>query len=184
LDEIPFVEVERELAETLATASALLTADPFRTVLLGRVGELAIVRDESVESLTFEGHGAELDPNLEGRRLRRATLSKAVQQLTESRWPGVIVLDAKLNSLARNSVEYMKGWVAKQERLAALLFIERQFFDGRMFAAAGVLPGPQFTHAAPLMCGFQLCNLGHIHYPGVCGLPAECPCGNWFDAFG
>jgi len=175
VEELVDVDLGLHLDAALAAASAPLATNPFQTFSLGPLGSLTVAADTTAQGLQFEASGVALDPQKEGRRFRRSSLTKASQQLAESDAPGVVIVDLALNSLLTNSSPFLQRWTDAQGHLAGTILMDRHFVAGRMYAEIEVLPGQHWKHLEPLCSAWELCDQGHLHYCAVCRLPPTCP---------
>lgn len=173
----------RQLAETASAQlqAALRDRDPFGTFELDELGTVTIRPDKTATDVVFDAFAPRSNAGLDDRRVRRIA-KRAMQQLRESGLPGIIVLDLKLDGLARNTLPFLRKWAARQHGLIAVLAMERHSFGGGSCSGVDVLPGLAFDSGNDSWLDvLDLCEAGHFHYSPLNDLMSPCPLAAWMS---
>jgi hypothetical protein len=167
--------LEKEVAESLASAKSMAQSLSEFSVALGAIGTLWLKANSSILSLevAYDGYA----PTAGGifRRVRRRC-NDALQQLaTHPTLPGLIILDIDADGLARNGLSLLARWAAAKPQLGAVLVVAREYSARRSYGHVCVLPGPRLNELADVLVALESCEAGHLHFQPLCARESPCP---------
>jgi hypothetical protein len=141
---------------------------------LGSIGSLRLALKQSAPALDLAFDGYAPSAEVIFRRLRRRC-NDALQQLaTHPHLPGLIILDADADGLARNGLRQLAGWARQKPQLGAVLVTEREYGAEQSYTHVCVLPGPRLGDVVYALAALEECDKGHLHFQPLTELTKPC----------
>jgi len=143
------------------------------------VGTLHLVPDGDCHELCLDyGTYGPSDEAIFERLVRPAEKAVNKQMATHPHLPGILVLDVDACGLARNGLDLLAAWAARQPQLGVIIVIEREYAAAASYVNVRFLHGPRVREVADVGRAFEYCDAGHLHYQPLC-TPAS-PCESLF----